>query len=267
MANLREKPLVSIVIPCFNQRRFLPTLFGSLLDQTYENIEIIFLDDASPDGSGEGALDYKDALLAKFPRVYLETNACNLGVLKNLKKGFAMASGEFLCYLEADDYYRRDKIERNLEFFELNPSYGVVHSDYFQVNNDFRVVPRFAKRHQPGPSCLFNSGWIFDELLVQNIVCAPSLLVRRDFFLRAFQFDLFEERKYNMADYPALLNLSQVTKIGYIDEPLVFDRVPDVSMSHRPVSGEQRALLERIETVRRDASWGRLKPLPLVSIL
>ena len=54
-----------------------------------------------------------------------------------------------MCYLEADDYYRHDKIERNLEFFELNPSYGAVHSDYYQVNEDFRLIPRFAKRVYP----------------------------------------------------------------------------------------------------------------------
>jgi len=263
MANLLQRPLVSIITPCYNQQRFLPTLFKSLLDQTYENIELIFLDDASPDESWPIANTYEKALKAKFPNVHMETNQKNMGVLENLKKGCALATGEYMCYLEADDYYRHDKIERNLEFFELNPTYGAVHSDYYQVNEDLRVIPRFAKRVFPESVVLFNNGWMFDTLLEQNPFCAPSVLVKREFFRRAFQFDLFIERDYRMADYPAFIILSQMTKIGFIDEPLVFYRVLEVSLSHSPNAGERQAILGRVKRVQKDALTGRLKPLPI----
>ncbi|MDR3617288.1 MAG: glycosyltransferase [Candidatus Obscuribacterales bacterium] len=263
MANLHQKPLVSIITPCYNQQQFLPTLFESLLDQTYENIELVFMDDASPDKSWLVASTYEKALKAKFSNVYMKTNKKNLGVLENLKKGCALATGEYMCYLEADDYYRHDKIERNLEFFELNPTYGAVHSDYYQVNEDLRVIPRFAKRVFPESAVLFNNGWMFDTLLEKNPFCAPTVLMKAEFFRRAFQFDLFIERDYRMADYPAFIILSQMTKIGFIDEPLVYYRVLEVSLSHSPNAGERQAIADRVKRVQKDAITGRLKPTPL----
>ncbi len=260
MAILSDQPLVSINIPCYNQKRFLPTLFNSLLGQTYSNVEIIFLDDCSTDGSWEFSQQYKTRLEAKFPRVHMERNATNLGALKNLQKCFDYASGDFLSYLEADDYYCPQKIERNLEFFELNPTCGAVHSDYYRLDESLSVTPRFGKKFYQNNNGALKTDWIFDRLLIENMVCAPTLMVKREYFYRSFLFTLFEERNYRMGDYPALFILSQMTKIGFIEEPLVFYRVLEVSMSHTPVPGEKLALKRTIDRVRRDARLGKLNP-------
>jgi glycosyltransferase involved in cell wall biosynthesis len=260
MARHNSRPLVSICIPCYNQRRFLPTLFGSLLGQTYDNLEIIFLDDDSRDDSWEVSQEYRPQLEAAFPRVHMEKNATNLGALKNLQKSFALVTGDFASYLEADDYYAASKVERNLEFLELNPSFGAVHSDFYALKEDLSVIASFNKSFFTGVTGPVPSGWIFDRLLQENVVCAPTLMVRREFFFRSFLFDLFYERDYGMGDYPALMLLSQMTKIGYIDEPLAFYRMLEVSMSHSPVPGEKLALKRRIARVKRDARLGRLSP-------
>ncbi len=259
MAILQANPLVSVVIACYNQKQFLRSLFSSLLGQTYSNLEIIFLDDCSLDDTWEASRRYQEQLEAKFTRVHMERNATNLGALRNLEKGFEMVSGDYVSYLEADDYYCATKVERNLEFFESNPSYGAVHSDYYLVQEDLQVLPRFEKSWIGKVP----SGWIFDDLLTKSFVRAPTLMVRRDFFLRAFQFALFEKRDYRMGDYPGLLMLSQMTKIGFIEDPLVFYRVLEVSMSHTPVPGEKAALMKAVEKVQRDARMGRLNPQDL----
>ena len=263
MASLKTRPLVSICIPCYNQRRFLPSLFGSLIGQTYYNLQIIFLDDHRQDGSWEASQEYRKRLEARFPRVHMERNATNLGALKNLEKSFSMITGDYASYLESDDYYTASKVERNLEFLELNPSFGAVHSDFYALKEDLTVIPSFNKSFFTGSTGPVPSGWIFDRLLQENVVCAPSLMVKREFFLRSFLFDLFHERDYRMGDYPALMLLSQMTQIGYIDEPLVVYRMLEVSMSHTPVPGEKLAIKKTIARVRRDARLGLLNPANL----
>jgi glycosyltransferase involved in cell wall biosynthesis len=259
MALLRNEPLVSVVIPCYNQAKFLPTLFGSLLAQTYSKVEVIFLDDCSSDSSWETAQAYRKELDTRFVHTIFERNPQNIGTLKNLARGFAMVSGDYISQLEAQHYYCRNKVERNLEFFELHPDFGVVHSDYNRVTEDLTIHQRFASRsicdREPIPS-----GWISDRLLRENVVCAPTLMVKRELYPRAFRFELFERRNYGMADYPGLLVLAQLTKIGFLDEPLVFYRQSGSGISDHPMPAETTQMRNTIFSIKRDLRLGELAP-------
>ena len=79
----------------------------------------------------------------KFASVRIERNERNLGMLPNLAKAFAQTDGEFLTFLEADDYYLPRKIERNIEFFELNPDFAMVYSDSGRLRQDFTYQAKF----------------------------------------------------------------------------------------------------------------------------
>lgn len=173
---------------------------------------------------------------------------------------FKRASGEFISYLEADDYYRRTKVERNIDFLLENPEFGAVHSDFVRLREDLTLIDGFWRQTSKTSDFRIPVGDVFRELTHVNFVCAPTLMVRREFFFIAFDFELFAERDYKMGDYPALLILSQMTKLGYIDEPLVFYRELEVSMSHSPEPGEKRALLRSIDRIRQEARLGLLKP-------
>ncbi len=253
-------PLVSICIPCFNQEKYLHSLFSSLLAQTYRNLEIIFADDCSPDNSWAVSQTFAEQLRSAFPSVYMQRNERNLGALPNMSKLFEKASGDFISYLEADDYYRRTKVERNVDFLLENPDFGAVHSDYIRLREDLTAKEGCWRQIYNASGFKIPVGYVFQDLIRANFVCAPSLLVRREYFFRSFDFDTFAQRDYKMGDYPALLTLSQITKLGYIDEPLVFYRELEVSMSHSPEPGEKRALLRSIDRVRQDARLGLLKP-------
>jgi glycosyltransferase involved in cell wall biosynthesis len=255
-----EMPLVSICIPCFNQERYLHSLFSSLLAQTYSNLEILFADDCSTDNSWGICQKFADQLKSTFPRVHFHRNEKTLGALRNMSAIFKRATGDFISYLESDDYYRSSKVQQNLEFLLENPSFGAVHSDYVRLKEDYSAKERCWRYLKEKDGWTTASGWIFEELLIRNFVCAPSLMVRREYFKRAFDFDTFAERDYKMGDYPALLLLSQMTKIGYIDEPLVFYRELEISMSHSPDPGEKQSLNRSMHRVRQDARFGLLKP-------
>ena len=260
MSASSASPLISICIPCFNQEKYLHSLFSSLLAQTYRNLEIIFADDCSTDNSWSVSQTFAEQLRSAFPIVHMQRNEKNLGALRNMSNLFSLATGDFVSYLEADDYYRRTKVERNLEFLLQNTDFGAVHSDYIRLKEDLSTKVGFWHQNYIATGIEIPVGFVFQELVGSNFVCAPTLMVRREYFYQAFDFDLFAERDYRMGDYPSLLILSQITKLGYIDEPLVFYRELEISMSHSPEPGERQALLRSIERVRQDSRLGLLKP-------
>ena len=105
-----DQSLVSIIIPCYNSKRWVQEAIESCLDQTYPNVEIIVVDDGSTDGSLEVLRRY-------LPRIRLETGP-NRGGNSARNRGFALSSGEYIQYLDADDYLEADKIARQVRFLE-----------------------------------------------------------------------------------------------------------------------------------------------------
>jgi glycosyltransferase involved in cell wall biosynthesis len=94
-----DQPLVSIIIPCYNCEKWVRQAVESCLHQTYSNTEVIAVDDGSTDGSLE--------VLRQFlPRIRLEIGP-NLGGNSARNRGFGLSAGEFIGYLDADDYPHR----------------------------------------------------------------------------------------------------------------------------------------------------------------
>ena len=114
-------PLVSVIIPCYNCKRWVREAVESALKQTYPNIEIIVIDDGSTDGSLE-------VLRAFGPRIKLETGP-NRGGNSARNRGFVLSTGEYIQFLDADDYLEPDKIARQVEFLEETKA-DVVYGDW-----------------------------------------------------------------------------------------------------------------------------------------
>jgi glycosyltransferase involved in cell wall biosynthesis len=116
-----NQSLVSIIIPCYNSQRWVGEAVESCLNQTYPNIEIIVVDDGSTDGSFE--------ILRRFlPRIRLETGP-NRGGNSARNRAFALSMGEYIQYLDADDYLEPDKIARQVQFLEETKA-DVVYGDW-----------------------------------------------------------------------------------------------------------------------------------------
>jgi len=106
-----DVPLVTVVIPSYNAARWLPDTIGSILDQTYKNIEIIVVDDYSTDNTYE--------IVSKFPMVKYFKNSDNMGECYSSWRGFKEAAGYYICRLSADDMYANpDKLKHQVDCME-----------------------------------------------------------------------------------------------------------------------------------------------------
>ena len=106
-----DVPLVSVVIPAYNAARWLPDTIGSVLNQTYPNVEIIVVDDCSTDNTYD--------IVSKYPMIKYLKNSVNMGECISSGRGFDSASGYYICRLSADDMYANsDKIKHQVEALE-----------------------------------------------------------------------------------------------------------------------------------------------------
>jgi glycosyltransferase involved in cell wall biosynthesis len=113
-------PLVSIIIPCFNQANYLSSAIESALSQTYPNFEVVVVNDGSSDDTAEVA--------ARHPRIrYFDQS--NQGVAEARNFGFAMSKGEFVQFLDGDDRLTAESIEAQLRCFAAHPEAGLVVGD------------------------------------------------------------------------------------------------------------------------------------------
>jgi glycosyltransferase involved in cell wall biosynthesis len=126
-------PLVSVIIPVYNRDRYLAEAIESVLAQTYPAIELIVVDDGSSDRSAEIAQSY--------PVIYHFQPNGGIGSARNA--GIALATGEFLAFLDSDDIWVTDKLAKQMAAFDANPHleavFGYAQQFYSpEVNEEFR---------------------------------------------------------------------------------------------------------------------------------
>jgi len=133
-------PLVSILIPCYNAEKWIEQAIDSALNQTYKNVEIIVIDDGSNDRSLEIINRYSD-------RITWHTSK-NCGGNATRNKLLKLSSGQWLQYLDADDYLLPNKIKRQIEFLTQNPSTDVVFSPIILQHHNYIVESTLNQRKQ-----------------------------------------------------------------------------------------------------------------------
>ncbi len=132
---MKRVPLVTIVTPSFNQGRFIRATIESVLSQDYPRIEYIIVDGASPDDTQEVVKPYLDRLTFISEPDRGQSHAIN--------KGFAMARGEVVAWLNSDDVFLPGAISRAVESFRANPALGVVYGEGYQIDEAGNVRQRF----------------------------------------------------------------------------------------------------------------------------
>ncbi len=161
---MNSLPLVSVIIPSYKTARTLAEAIESALHQTHSNIEVIVINDGSPDETDEAVQPYLHKI------VYIKQENRGLSAARNA--AFRASKGEFICFLDADDILLPDKFTRQLELFEKEPDLGIVISGYIDVEADGKTEIRTVEKHWHRDA--------LDHLLNHEVFPPHVALIRRN---------------------------------------------------------------------------------------
>jgi alpha-1,3-rhamnosyltransferase len=221
-----DRPLVSVILPSYNHRRFVAESIDSVLRQTYPNIQLIVIDDGSTDGSVELI-----SQLAASHGFHFESQR-NRGLVNTLNRAKGLIEGKYVSLSASDDFYHPQKIERLVDYLEAHPEFAMVHSKIIQVDDESREIVRIDG------NC--KSGWIFRPLLLGEFhVNGLSALVRADVYSQ------FHYGQFYIDDLFMWLSIAERYPIGFVDEYLAYYRRHDNHLTgnaDRMMAGEKQIL-------------------------
>ena len=160
---------MTIIVTSFNHERFLTQCLDTVAAQSYENLQVIICDDASTDSSQSTIVRWAERSAVDPLLLLHETN---VGFAATLNEAFGYAEGEFIATISADDYMVRERVERQVQRFELEGSAcGLVYSDVLWVDENGHSIPKaWPTAH--------HSGDVFSQLLSGLFVNSCSVMVR-----------------------------------------------------------------------------------------
>lgn len=124
-----KEELVSIIMPSYNTGKFIQETIDSVINQTYDNWELIIVDDCSSDNTDEIVKSIKDGRI-----VYLK-NKKNSGAAISRNKALKMAKGKWVAFLDSDDLWKKDKLEKQIEFMKNN-NYHFSYTNYIEIDEE-----------------------------------------------------------------------------------------------------------------------------------
>lgn len=210
---------VSVIIPCFNDGKYIKEAIQSIELQTYKNIEIIICDDGSTDK--ETLLRLEEYKKKNIKVLHLS----NGGPARARNKGIEIANGEYILPLDADDKIDKTYIEKAVKIIKENDDIGVVYcyADLFGCQSGRWLLPDYS----------------FGEMLVDNIVFVTALF-RKDDWKKVGGF--CEKFKHGIEDYDFWLSILELNKKIYqIPEVLFHYRIKSISRTTK-FNGDIQAL-------------------------
>ncbi len=221
-------PKVSIVIPSYNRADYIPATIDSVLQQTFTDWELIFVDDGSTDST--------EAILANYlkqdPRIkYFKQTNSERAVARSY--GMKLASGEYICLVDSDDIWYPAKLEKQLAVMDTNPELVLCYASVDRIDLEGKPV-KAARRQYQG-----YSGDIYDELLKRNFIPSVTPMFRQCYFAQVGdQVTAFIPYE----DWDFWLRLSRLGKFHHIREALGAYRL-------HPGQSVQNVKAEKIEEV------------------
>jgi glycosyltransferase involved in cell wall biosynthesis len=236
-----DRPRVSVVIPVFNQERYLAEAVQSALEQTLQPTEVIVVDDGSTDRSPSIARGFAERI-----RYVRQTN---VGVAAARNRGALLAEGEFVAFLDSDDAWLPEKVVRQVALCESDPGLGLVHCGVEEVDEKGRRV---------GFRLNGREGWIArDMLFFRSTVLgggSGALIPRRVLS----EVGGFDERLSTSADWDLYHRIASRYRVGFVREPLLrYRRHP--SNMHANVRAMERDMLLAYSKALADSPEGTLR--------
>jgi glycosyltransferase involved in cell wall biosynthesis len=209
----RKRATVSVLVANFNYARFLRDSIGSVLGQSFEDWEMVFVDDGSTDDSIAIVEEYAK----QDGRIRVYANRRNRGCGYTKRRCMSLSCGEICCFLDSDDRIDPGALAIMVREHEWNPAAAMIYSDYFICNRDLRIICK-NEYHQPGSAMFLMTG------------------------IGVNQFATFKRRNYKKTsgidatfmmteDRDLYLKLEETGPVVHVPEPLYFYRIHEKSIS------------------------------------
>jgi glycosyltransferase involved in cell wall biosynthesis len=221
---LKPAPTVSICMPAFNAEQTIGQAVRSALDQTYSDLEVVVVDNASTDRTIERVLEIDD------PRLSLYANSHNVGVTRNFNRSISLARGRYVKFLCSDDVLLPDCVQAMVGVFESDPRVGLVFSPREVTLEDpgDPIAVQWKAKHERshthfGELREMSSGeelleaWIADQLANNWIGEPTNVMMSRECLRRTGTFHL---RMHDRADMDLWVRAMLFSSVGFVNRPL-----------------------------------------------
>lgn len=210
------KPIVSVVIPTYNHERYIAEALDSVLAQTYKDYEVIVVDDGSTDNTREVVKSYGDAVRYIYQQNKRMSAARNTGI--------RAAQGEYIAFLDSDDTWYPQKLEKQMKLFELYPTAGLINGGCVYVDVRGNTIATICRKD------LNDRDTLFHALLLNNVLSGGSsnAVIKKECFELVGLFD--ENLKATAEDWDMWWRIFTKYDIRFAEECLVKILVKDNSV-------------------------------------
>lgn len=221
---------VSAIVLTYNRAHFVTEAIGSILDQTFKDFELIVVDNCSSDNTESVVKSSSD----KRIRYFKNQNNGFMGVNRNY--GIEKSSGEYIAFLDDDDLWLPEKLEKQIELLDSNKGLGLVYSDSYIMDSNGKLEENtyfYGRRPVRGNT--------FDKLLENNLIPMLTVMIRKEVLNRVGVFN----PRYKIAlDYDLWLRIAAHYPIDFIEQPLAKYRVYTESGSQKNVARLYREIIQ-----------------------
>ncbi|HMT02225.1 MAG TPA: glycosyltransferase [Burkholderiales bacterium] len=213
-------PKVSVIIPSFNHEKFIAEAINSVLNQTFQDFEIIITDDASTDNTVDEIKKIKDS------RIKLFINEVNQGAVITTNNCIKLSKSEYIALINSDDIWQNNKLEEQINFIESNPNYSVVFSQAYIIdeNNNEITDDNSCYRDVFNKKNRSRFEWLNYFFYNGNCLCHPSILIKKSIY---DELGLYNELIANLPDFDMWIRICLKYEIYIIPKKLVGFRVLD----------------------------------------
>ena len=244
-------PAVSVVIKSYNHAPYVAQSIQSVLDQSFQDFEIVVTDDGSTDATPDVIRGFTD------PRIRFERFETNRGIAAAMNATVTRAHGELIAILNSDDYALPGRLETQVAFLREHPKVAALFGAARQVGEDGEPVAGYETFRQPFAG--FNptrGGWLRYFFFHGNCLCAPTAMIRRSAYL---DMQLDDERFTNLGDFDRWIRLLENHEIHVTAQELTAFRVRAnaANMSAPRRDSMLRSAFEAFEVLKRYRRFSR----------
>ncbi len=213
---MNDNPLVSILLLSMNHEGFIEQCISSLKEQSYKNIEVMYLDNASSDNTFEIA---KKTLEESGISHKIFSNTKSKGISKNLNFLYKNSNGEYLIPLSTDDWLTPDSIYEKVKYFLQHPEFGMVYSSCYYYFHDTGETIECPQKNK------YKQGWVLSEILKGNFIRSVGSIIKKGTLENV---GLFDEDSL-LEDWEMWIRIAEKFPIGYLNQELAFYRMKNGS--------------------------------------